>query len=176
MPHKIKELMVEELTERFGDLGETGCVLVAFDGLEADEAGAVRSVIREAGGNMMVVKNTLFAIMLDRMGAEKLKELLHGPTAVVQAENPVDAAKAVKHAAQEHRALRVRGGYADGKVIDAELVEKLAEIPDRDTLLAMIAGALQSPLRRLMFGLQAKQRALLNGLMQLRDKKEEEGD
>ncbi len=176
MPHKVKELMVEELTERFEDLAETGCVLVAFDGLAADQAAAVRSVIRAAGGEMMVVKNTLFAIALDRLGVEKLKALVAGPTAVVHAEDPVCAARAVKEAADEHPALRVRGGYADGKVVDAAAVAKLAEIPDRETLLSMIAGALQAPLRRLLFGLTAKQRALLNGLVQLRDRNQQEGE
>jgi large subunit ribosomal protein L10 len=174
MARRVKELMTAELEKRFRDIKETGCVLVNFEGLKADEARIVRASLREVGGEMMVVKNSLFAIALDRLGAAELYSLVRGPTAVIHAQNPVDAARAIKEAAAEYPAIELLGGYADGAVVDAGAVAKLAEIPDRETLLSMVAGALLAPLRRLAFGLTAKQRALLNGLDKLRERKKEE--
>jgi len=174
MPRRVKELMIAELEERFRQIGESGCVLVHYQGTSADSAAAVHNTIREKGGTMMVVKNSLFAIALERLGAEPLKQLLEGPVAVVQAQDPVAAAKAVAEAKKACESLQVHGGYADGKVIDAQSVQRLAEIPGRDELLAMIAGALISPVRRLIAGLLSKPRAFLNGLDQLREQKEEQ--
>ncbi|MFO7957472.1 MAG: 50S ribosomal protein L10 [Candidatus Brocadiia bacterium] len=174
MPRRVKELMVAELEERFRGIGESGCVLVDYQGASADSAATIRETVREKGCTMMVVKNSLFSIAVERLGAEPLKDLLQGPVAVVQAQDPVTAAKAVDEAREACETLQVRGGYADGKVLDAESVEKLAEIPGREELLSMIAGALLSPLRRLAGGLLDRPRAFLNGLDQLRERKEEQ--
>ncbi|MFO8007506.1 MAG: 50S ribosomal protein L10 [Candidatus Brocadiia bacterium] len=175
MPKRVKELMVEELEERFRDIKETGCVMVDVTGLSADESRLVRSGLRQqAGGRMMVVKNSLMRIALERMGAQDLEPLVDGPTAIVRADSAPAAARAVSEAAEEHPALTLKGGYAEGHLMDAAGIEKLAEIPPRDELLSMLAGAFLAPLRRLLRGMTAKQRTLANGLMQLRDRKREQ--
>ncbi len=100
---------------------------------------------------MSVVKNSLFALAMDRYGAGDLRSLLDGPVAVITAENPVAAAKAAREAAQTYEALKLRGGFVDGAVLEAAAIEKLADIPSREVLLSQIAGALLQPLRRLAY-------------------------
>ncbi len=176
MPRRVKELMVAEMEQQLRDINKSGCVLVDYQGITADTDSAVRESIRQKGGTMMVVKNSLFAIAMQRLGAEPVTSLLRGPVAVVWAEDPVGAAKAVDEAAKQCEALQVRGGYADGKTIDAETVKKLADIPGREELLSMVAGALVAPVRRLVGGLLSRPRAFLNGLEQLREQKEDQQD
>jgi large subunit ribosomal protein L10 len=89
-------------------------------------------------------------------------------------ENPVIAAKAAKEASDACEAIQLRGAYVSGNVTDPTGVERLANIPSRDVLLSMVAGALMAPLRRLAFGLLAKPRALLSLLSQLKDRAEPE--
>ncbi len=172
MASKLKELIVAELADKFRDLDRTGCVLVNYEGMKAGQATAVRSSVRQAGGEMTIVRNTLFARALGCVGVEGLGSLLQGPIAVISAENPVDAAKAAKQAAGLCPGLHVRGGYAEGDVIGVAAVSKLADIPSRETLLSMVAGALTAPLRRLAYGLLAKPRALVSAIEQLRDSRE----
>ncbi len=174
MPKRVKELMVAELEERFRDIKETGCVVVDLTGLGADESRLVRSSLRQMGGHIMVVKNSLTKIALERTGAQDLEPLITGPTAIVRAETAPEAARAVRDAAEGHPAINLRGGYAEGRLMDAAGIEKLARIPPREELLSMLAGVFLAPLRRLMRGMTAKQRALANGLMQLRDRKQKQ--
>jgi large subunit ribosomal protein L10 len=164
--------MVAELAHKLQNVKQTGCILLHYQGLKAGEAINVRRAVAQRGGQMSVVKNSLFALAMDRYGAGDVRSLLDGPTAVIIAENPVTAAKAAKEASQLYEALKVRGAFVDGIVLDAGGVAKLAEIPPREVLLSQIAGALMAPLRRLAGGLLAKPRALVNCLDQLREQRE----
>jgi len=174
MPQLIKELAVKELQEQFSRVHQTGCVVVNYHGVKANEARELRQKVRQMGGRMTVVKNSLFAIAMRNLQVEQIESLLEGPVAVVQAEDPVAAAKAVREITEACDRLQVRGAYVDGQVVGPERVQKLASIPGRDELLAMVAGALMAPLRRLAFALLAKQRALLSALDQLSKRKAEQ--
>jgi large subunit ribosomal protein L10 len=166
--------MVRELEEKFQQVPETGCVLVNYSGMKADESNEVRLSVSEAGGRMRVVKNSMFALAMERAGAPELKSLLEGPVAVITADNPVTAAKAARQALEACEAIAVRGGYVEGNIVDPERVEALADIPGREELLSKIAGAFLAPLRNLAGGLVSKQRDLLAGLEKLRDQKQEQ--
>jgi len=168
MAREVKELIVKELTETFRDINDTGCVLVSYRGMKAREAHRLRQEVRQLGGRLTAVKNSLFALALDRLGAAELKGLLEGPIAVVQSETSVDAAKVAQEMTKLCAAIQVRGAYVDGTVVSPQKVEELARIPSREVLLGMVAGALMGPLRRLASALMAKPRALVSALDQLR--------
>lgn len=175
MPQQVKVLMLEELQRKFQDVRKTGCVLVSYLGVKADEARKLRQQMRQKGVEMTVVRNSLFGLAMERLGAGEVSRLLEGPVAVVQAEDPVTAARAVGEMAKASSAVRVRGAYFEGHVVGPEGVEKLATIPSREVLLSIVAGALTAPLRRLAFGLLAKPCALVNVLEQLKKRAAPEG-
>jgi len=81
-------------------------------------------------------------------------------------------AKALRDAAKANPLLIIKGGALDGVALTAKDVEALAELPSRDTLLAMFAGALQAPLVKTAGLLQALPRNLAYGLKALIDQKE----
>lgn len=170
MAHEVKDLMLKELEEKFRDIRQTGCVLVDYQGLKADKARRLRRDALAQGAEMTVVKNTIFGLAVEHLGAGELRALLQGPIAVVRAEDAIAAARAVEQMAKADGAIAVRGGYADGKVLGPEGVQRLASIPSRDVLLSMVAGALMAPLRRLACALLARPRELLSVLEQLRDR------
>jgi large subunit ribosomal protein L10 len=173
MPREVKELMLRELQERFQDIQQTGCVLVDYQGVRADETRRLRAEIKREGAEMTVVKNSIFALAMANLGAAGLAELLNGPIAVVRGANPVAAAKAARQMTKANEAVQVRGAYCEGRVVGPERVAQLADIPGREELLGMVAGALTSPLRRLAAGLLTRQRELLSVLTQLRDGKQQ---
>jgi large subunit ribosomal protein L10 len=170
MARRLKELTVAELEDEFRDIHDTGCVLVGFHGMKADEGRAVRAQIRAVGGRIKVVRNRLFAVAMARLNGPDLAPLMDCSISVVRAANAVDAAKAVREAQRVCPALKVKGGYAEGRVLGPEAAERLADVPPREVLLGMVACALLAPLRQLVFGLTAKPRALASVLVQLRDR------
>ncbi len=170
MAREIKTLMLGELEGRFRNVKQTGCVLVSYQGMKADEAKRVRLEARRKGAEVTVVRNSLFGLAMERLGAGEVKQLLAGPVAVVSASDPVAAAKVVAEISKSAPAVKVRGAYFEGNVVGPEGVEKLAKIPGREALLSMVAGALMAPLRRLAFGLMAKPRELRSIVEQLQKK------
>jgi large subunit ribosomal protein L10 len=167
MAREVKQLMAAALEDQFRDVQKTGCVVLSYGKLGADQARLLRQQVRSKGARMTVVKNSLFALAMERLGAGAVKDLLEGPIAVVQGEDPVTAAKVAEELAGGTSSISVRGAYVEGSVTGPEGVGKLAKIPGRQVLLGMVAGALMAPLRRLAFGLMAKPRALVNVVDQL---------
>ncbi|MBL8995493.1 MAG: 50S ribosomal protein L10, partial [Spirochaetia bacterium] len=51
--------------------------------------------------------------------------------------------------------ISIKGGYFEGKFVDAAFVKKMANIPPRDVLLAHLVGSLMGPISNLVFTLQA---------------------
>lgn len=96
-----------------------------------------------------VAKNTLIKIAANEQGIEGLDELLTGPTAVafIQGE-AVDAAKVMKKFNKDHDAFVIKGGYMDGNVLSAAQVDAIAEMDNRETTLAKIAGAFEGSLAK----------------------------
>lgn len=174
MARRVKELTVRELTERFAALGESGCVLLGFGGMRAQESADVRRLLSGHEARMTVVKNALFALALDQLGAGELKGLIDGPTAVITGEDAVLAAKAAREAVSSCQGLRVLGGYAEGRVLDRGQVEKLASLPSRDVLLAQVLGCICAPAQRFAGCVAAAIQRLASVLEQLRKKKEQE--
>lgn len=175
MPQQVKELMLKELTEEFRDIQQTGCVVVGYHGMKADEGRLLRQEARRQGSRMMVVKNSLFARAVSDLGAAGIGDLLSGPTAVVQGPTAVEAARAADAMAKACAAVHVRGVYVDGQVLGPEGVRRLADMPSRETLLSMFAGGLMAPLRQLLACLLDRPRALLSVLDQMKNQKAEAG-
>ena len=96
-----------------------------------------------------VAKNTLIKIAANEQGIEGLDDLLVGPTAVAFIKGEaVDAAKVMKKFNKNHDAFVIKGGYMDGKAIDAAQVDAIAEMDNRETTLAKLAGAFEGSLAK----------------------------
>ena len=109
-------------------------------------------------------------------GIEGLDELFAGPTAIAFVTGePVDAAKAIKTFAKEHKALVIKGGYMDGHPLTVAEVERIADLESREVLLAKLAGAMKGNLAKAagLFNAPASQVARLVAALQ--EKKAAEG-
>ncbi|APT89952.1 50S ribosomal protein L10 [Corynebacterium sphenisci DSM 44792] len=134
-----KEAAVAALKQDF-DESNNNVVLTEYRGLSVDEITQLRRALG-ADVKYSVAKNTMIKLAAAEAAVEGLDEHLTGPTAVafIKGES-VDAAKAIKKFADEHKALVIKGGYVDGSAIDAEQFRALADMDNRETTLAKIAG------------------------------------
>lgn len=173
MSRKLKEMMVSEFASRFEDIEQHGCVVVGFRGIDANQSNEMRAALAERNARMMVVRNRLMYLALDAIDVPGLRDVLNGPAAFVTGENPVEAAKAVDSASEQAPTLTVLGGYAEGQVIGPEEVEKLADLPDRETLLSQTISCLMAPAQRFVNGLNSTAQKLASVLRQIKEDKEE---
>lgn len=133
-----------------------GVVFSDYRGLSVKEIQALRSDLRKKGGEIHVLKNTLFRIAVGD-DIEKLPAELHnGTTAFTFVyQNETDVSKALIDYAKTSKKLVVKGGYFGGKAFDAKQVEALAELPPRDVLIAQVIGAIAAPLSGLVGVIEA---------------------
>ncbi len=157
---------VAELTARFENA--SAAVLTEYRGLSVAET----TELRQSLGSEVtysVAKNTMIKLAAKQAGVELDDDLLTGPTAIafIQGE-AVDAAKALKKFGADHKAFVIKGGNMDGDQLSAAQVEAIAELDNRETTLAKLAGALQGSLSKAagLFNAPASQVARLTGALQ----------
>ena len=158
MPSKIilekKQQAVAELAERIKN--SVSGVLVNYQGITVEDDTAMRKALREAGVKYMVVKNSLTGRACDEVGYSDMKQYLTGMTAIAISESDAVApAKVLKKYAEKVESFKILAGYLDGAVIDEKTVNELADIPNKETLVAKFLGSIQAPLYGLAYALQA---------------------
>ena len=176
MSRKLKELMVHEMSERFAGLHEAGCVVVGVNRLTGGRSAEVRRALAEKDAEMTVVRNRLFLIAMRDLGVSGIEHLVQGPTAIITGKNPVQAARAAREALAGVEGLEVRGAFAEGRVLDQAGVDRLADLPGRDVLLAQVVTCMSSPAQRFAACLQAAVRRVVSVFDQLRKKREEQSN
>lgn len=171
MPNiEAKKRVVDEIKERLEKI--QGAVLTDYRGLNVAEVTELRNKLREAGVEFKVLKNTLTRIAAHQVGLEDLDSYLEGPTAIAFGiDDPVAPAKILSEFAKAHKALEIKAGILENKVIDAEGVKALADLPSREVLLAKLLGAMQSPMYGFAGSLQGLLRNLVYVLDAVREKK-----
>lgn len=171
MPNiEAKKQVVEEIKERLEKI--QGAVLTDYRGLNVAEVTELRTKLREAGIEFKVLKNTLTRIAAHQVGLQDLDSYLEGPTAIAFGlEDPVAPAKILSDFAKTHKALEIKAGILENKVIDADGVKALADLPSREVLLAQVLGAMQSPMYGFAGALQGLLRNLVYVLDAVREKK-----
>lgn len=148
--------------------------LLFYKGITVPQVTALRSKVRENGGEYLVIKNTLALRAIEGGPLDQLKELFEGPVAVVFSQtDPVGLAKALSQAAKDIPVIELRGGVVDGQVVQANQVADIANLPSREELIAKLLYLLQSPVTRLARVLAAVPQQLVVVLDQVRQQKDE---
>jgi large subunit ribosomal protein L10 len=175
MKRTEKQSFVEDFRERL--LESPAIFLTDFSGLDVKSMTLLRDELRKNGAEYMVVKNRLARLALQELDLPDLSEWLSGPTGVVIGHGgPVEAAKAVSEFAKTHQDRPVfKVGVLENSVLSPSDIERLAKLPPREQLLAMVAGALEAPLAAFASVLEAKLLEMSGLLTALKEKKEGEG-
>lgn len=149
-----KQQVVADLAEQIKN--SAAGVVVNYQGITVENDTAMRKALREAGVKYVVMKNTMTGRACDMVGYGDLKQYLNGMTAIAISENdPVAAAKVLKKYAEKVESFNILAGYVDGAVIDANTVNELADIPNKETLIAKFLGSIQSPLYKFAYAIKA---------------------
>ena len=153
--------------------GSDAVFAVDYRGISVSQAAELRAKLREADATFTVVKNSLTERAADQVGAESLKALLSGPTALTFVRG--DAAMAAKAIADQARATQLlpfKGGLMDGDVLDADQIRAISRLPSREALYGQLVGIVASPISGLVRTLGGLVGGLAVALGQVREKKE----
>jgi large subunit ribosomal protein L10 len=134
---------------------------VDYRGISVPQAAELRTRLRDADASFRVVKNTLTARAVEQAGAEGLKELLEGPTAMTFVRGDAAmAAKALRDFRRATQLLEFKGGWMNGAALSPEEIDSIAQLPSREVLYGRLVGMVASPLT----GLASAMGGLIGGL------------
>jgi large subunit ribosomal protein L10 len=150
-----KAAVIEEIAEQIRR--SEAVFAVDYRGITVAQAAELRAKLRANDTKFRVVKNSLSELAADRAGAEALKPVLKGPTALALVQG--DAALAAKTLSDTARALRglleFKGGLMNGASLSAGDVGAIARLPSREVLNAQLVGTIAAPLTGLVRTLNA---------------------
>lgn len=120
-------------------------VMTEFKGMTVEESTNLRVEMRNAGGEFLVVKNTLGRIAFTGTRHDVVKDEFHDNTGLVLGfDDPVAVAKALSKFAKNSKTLVIRSGSIEGKAMTADDVEALAKLPGREQLLAHLLATMNA--------------------------------
>lgn len=165
MPTQDKIDRVEELKERL----ERSTITFGADYTRTtvNQMTQLRRAMRDNGLDFTVVKNTLLYLAAEQAGLPQVKEIVQGPTAVAFGyDDPAAAAKTLAdYARQNANTFAIRGAVmCDGAAMGPEEVTRLATLPPRPQMIAMLLAQMQAPLSRLVGALNGPVQNLDNVL------------
>ena len=169
MDRDQKATAIEEVATQIRDA--QAVFAIDYRGLSVGQAADLRTRLLDADATLRVVKNRLTERSADQAGAESLKALLTGPTALTFVRGDVAvAAKALSTFRRESQLLEFKGGTLAGEELTIDQIESIARLPARDVLRGQFIGVLASPISGLARGLSS----LVSGIaIQLRQIQEQ---
>ena len=116
-----KQALVAEITEKMKNSQST--VVCEYRGLSVAEVTELRRNLRAEDVDFKVYKNTMVAFSSDATAP----------------------ARVLAKFAKKHKALVLKSGIVEGKVVDEATIKELSSLPNREGMLSMLLSCLQSP-------------------------------
>ena len=147
-----KQNVVKEIVEKISKA--KSLVVAEYAGLSVKEIQELRNELQDKNSEMKVYKNRLFKIAAKEAGFEKLAEDLVGPnTFAFGFEDEIAPSKVLFNFGKKHKALKIKSGIYEGKVVDEQEITQVAQLPSMEEALAQLAMSMIYPLKNLSIGL-----------------------
>ncbi len=168
-----KKQLVEELVAKLKE--SKSIVFVEYQGLSASFVAGERKKLRKLGVDYVVVKNTLLERAVKETGVALPESLFTQMTAIgLGKTDPSVLAKALYKKptgkADEQRFI-VKGAVVDGVFFDEPKVERLAELPTRDELIAQVCRGMNGPITGFAMVLRQTVASIAYALDKVREQK-----
>ncbi|MGH7861655.1 MAG: 50S ribosomal protein L10 [Candidatus Dormibacteraceae bacterium] len=149
-------------------------VLADYRGLTVAQLQELRTKLRGQAVEFRVVKNTIARRAAVDAGHADWQESLKGPLAIAFGYDDISSPSRLL--GEWSRATRLKldimGGLVEGRVMGADQVRQIADLPSREVLIAQLLGTLQSPIAQLVGTIQAPVQQLVGLLEAYKNKLE----
>ena len=168
-----KAAVIDEIAANITDAN--AIFAVDYRGITVAQASELRARLRDSDASLRVVKNSLTQRAADAVGAEQLKTLLAGPTALTFVRgDAAAAAKSLADFARTTQLLAFKGGVMDGAPVSAAELTAISRLPSRQVLYGQLVGLVANPISSLARTLNALVGGLAIGLGAVLEQKKSE--
>lgn len=172
MDRTQKEKVVADLHEKLQRA--SAAIVTDFKGMTVAEMTGLRDALAAEKVEYQVVKNTLMRLASQDTGAAVLGSGLKGTCAVaIGYGDPSVPAKVIKKFNKTNDKLKIKAGALGQRLLDADQVVVLADLPPREELLAKLLGTLNAVPTSLVTVLSGVSRAFVSVLAAVQRQKEE---
>lgn len=171
MKKQEKIFEVDNLTQKIK--GAKSVVLVDYRSLTVSQASNLRRLVKKAGGELQVVKNSLLTrALINTKILNKTEDLvLTGQTmALFSNDDEISPVKVLATFGKNLSLLPFKLGFFGANTLSAEEVLCYASLPGKDELRAKLVGILASQPQRLIFSLNYNLLALVTTLKRISEK------
>ena len=172
MPSQKTIQEVQELTKKISKA--KSIVLANYSGLSVGLQQTLRRIVKQAGGELVVTKNSLLKIAVteEKYPVNDLLASFTGPTITLLAyEDEIAPIKALAEFAKENKLPEIKAGFLNKDALNKEQVEALAKLPSKIELLATTVGTIKAPLTGFVNVLSGNLRNLVFALKAIQTKK-----
>ncbi len=156
MRKELKSQIIDQIAARIEQ--HPNFYITDIEGLNAEQTSALRRACFNSNIQLVVVKNTLLAKVLEK-GGDEMKSLcssLKGSTALMFTETPNAPAKLIKEQAAQIGKPALKAAYVqECAYVGANNLETLCNIKSREELIGDIVTLLQSPAKNVISALQS---------------------
>jgi large subunit ribosomal protein L10 len=125
-------------------------ILAEYTGLRKPQMDDLRAKAREAGAEFHVVKNRLGKRVFEEAGYDVPDDMFTGSTAFgIAFQDAPGIAKVIKDFGKDNPALVIKAGFMDGRILSADQVIALAELPPLPVVRAQLLGVISAPASKL---------------------------
>jgi large subunit ribosomal protein L7/L12 len=178
MKKELKAPAVAALAEKFGKARLA--ILTESVGLSANQVTDLRRQLRGVNAEYKIAKNSLAFRAAEGTALAGLTGHLKGPTGmVIGYDDPVLPAKVLRDfigADKRQEKMRITVGMLEGKILQANELAAVAQLPKKEVLIAMLLSAMQGPIRGVVYTLSAVLTKFVRVIAAIQDKRKGEGD
>lgn len=167
-----------ELVKNYADRIHRSSLVIFMDftHIDAQTLTSLRTKVKEAGGELLIGKNTLFYRAFMNTPMIDHRDVLVGPTALIFAyADPVSVSKIIyevgKELNKDNPLEKIKGAYMQGRFLKSSEVQVLAELPPKEVLISKLMGTLQAPIVNFVLALKSAPQKLALVLKALQEKK-----
>jgi large subunit ribosomal protein L7/L12 len=171
MKKEMKAQVIAGLHEKFSRAHVA--ILTEFRGVPVGEMTELRKLLRTANAELKVVKNRLAMRAAEDTPLAIAKDRFRGSLVVALGyDDPIVPAKILNDfiaKERRHQRLTMHSAVVEGKIVEAEQLKDLANLPSRPQLLGMLLSAIQGPIQGFVGVLSGTARSLvymINGLIE----------
>lgn len=172
-PNRINRLLVKKASTDYSKL--TNIVVLTNLAVNSEQNNEIRHTMHEKKARLHMVRNRLTKKAFADLGVDAEK-LFVGPTCILDAEDPVTAAKiGVELAGKYSKSLKLTGGLLEGKLLTAKEVEALSKYKTKPEMLSEVVGLTRGPGARVAAQLKGPGGRIAGAIKALVEKLEKAG-
>lgn len=147
-------------------------VIVEYSGLSVVDVTALRAQARGLGVCLRVVRNTLSRRALGSTQFACAEDALVGPVMLAfSREEPGAAARLLRAFVKENAALKVKALVLGDQLLNADALDAVADLPNREAALSMLLAVMQAPVEQLVRTLNEINVKLVRVISAVKDQK-----